>query len=99
MITHRHFDHAQPFFNRADPLNYVFGLTRIKLGHYVWASWIGMLPATAMFVYLGSLANVAARSRTPAEWALYGVGLLATVAVTIFVTRIARRALARKIKA
>jgi uncharacterized membrane protein YdjX (TVP38/TMEM64 family) len=80
-------------------LNYVFGLTRIKLGHYVLASWIGMLPATAMFVYLGSLANVAARSRTPAEWTLYGVGLLATVAVTIFVTRIARRALARKIKA
>jgi uncharacterized membrane protein YdjX (TVP38/TMEM64 family) len=80
-------------------LNYVFGLTRIKLGHYVLASWIGMLPATAMFVYLGSLANVAARSRTPAEWALYGVGLLATVVVTIFVTRIARRALARKIKA
>jgi uncharacterized membrane protein YdjX (TVP38/TMEM64 family) len=78
-------------------LNYAFGLTRIKLGHYVLASWIGMLPGTAMYVYLGSLANVAARSRPPAEWALYGVGLLATVAVTVFVTRIARRALARKI--
>jgi uncharacterized membrane protein YdjX (TVP38/TMEM64 family) len=78
-------------------LNYAFGLTRVKLGHYVLASWIGMLPGTAMYVYLGSLANVAARSRTPVEWALYGVGLLATVAVTIFVTRIARRALARKI--
>jgi uncharacterized membrane protein YdjX (TVP38/TMEM64 family) len=78
-------------------LNYAFGLTRVKLGHYVLASWIGMLPGTAMYVYLGSLANVAARTRTPAEWALYGMGLLATMAVTIFVTRIARRALARKI--
>jgi len=80
-------------------LNYAFGLTRVKLGHYILASWIGMLPGTAMYVYLGSLANVGAgqHTRTPGEWALYGVGLLATVAVTIFVTRIAREALARKI--
>jgi hypothetical protein len=28
---------------------------------------------------------------------LYGVGLLATIAVTVFVTRIARKALAKKI--
>ena len=26
-------------------LNYAFGLTRVKLSHYVLASWIGMLPA------------------------------------------------------
>ena len=82
-------------------LNYAFGLTQVKLGHYVLASWIGMLPGTVMYVYLGSLANVSAtqRARTPAEWALYGVGLLATVVVTIFVTRIAKQALSKKIKA
>lgn len=78
-------------------LNYVFGLTRVKLGHFVVASWIGMLPGTVLFVYLGSLANVAARERTLVEWGLYGVGLLATIGVTIVVTRIARRALAGKI--
>jgi uncharacterized protein YejL (UPF0352 family) len=50
---------------------------------------------------LGSLANVSAgqRGRTPAEWALYAVGLLATVVVTIFVTRIARQALSKKFEA
>lgn len=78
-------------------LNYVFGLTRVKLGHYVAASWIGMLPGTVLFVYMGSLAKVVARERTAVEWGLYGVGLLATIAVTIVVTRIARRALAGKI--
>ena len=35
--------------------------------------------------------------RTPAQWALYGVGLVATIAVTVFVTRIARAALAKKV--
>jgi len=80
-------------------LNYAFGLTRVSIRDYVLASWIGMLPGTAMYVYLGSLAGTLAAAsagrgeRAPAEWALYAVGLLATVAVTVYVTRVARRAL------
>jgi len=80
-------------------LNYAFGLTRVKLSHYVLASWIGMLPGTVMYVYLGSLVNFGAghRRRTTGEWVLYGVGLLATVTVAVFVTRLASKALAKKI--
>src|SRR6266700_3175430 len=80
-------------------LNYAFGLTRVKLSHYVLASWVGMIPGTVMYVYLGSLVNVGAghRQRTIGEWVLYGAGLLATVTVTVFVTRLARRALAKHI--
>ena len=80
-------------------LNYAFGLTRVKLSHYVLASWIGMMPGTVMYVYLGSLVQVGAghRQRTTGEWVLYGVGLAATVTVTVFVTRLARKALAKKI--
>lgn len=85
-------------------LNYAFGLTRVSLRDFVFASWIGMMPGTVMYVYLGSLAGglasvgVAERARTPAEWALYVVGLLATVAVTVYVTRVARRALQQRIE-
>jgi uncharacterized membrane protein YdjX (TVP38/TMEM64 family) len=80
-------------------LNYAFGLTRVKLSHYVLASWLGMIPGTVMYVYLGSLINVGAghRQRTTGEWVLYGIGLLATVSVTVFVTRLARKALATRI--
>lgn len=79
-------------------LNYAFGLTRVSLRDYVLASWIGMMPGTVLYVYLGSLARagVADRQRTSGEWALYGVGLLATVAVTVIITRIARSALAKR---
>ena len=80
-------------------LNYGLGLTRIKLLHYVLACF-GMVPGTFLYVYygkaLGSLAAVAggaAPERGPGDWALLGVGLAATVAVTAVVTRIARRAL------
>lgn len=65
---------------------------------YVLASWISMMPGTVMYVYLVSLARagVADRERTPAEWTLYAVGLLATITVVVFVTRIARRALTKR---
>ncbi|MEO8467051.1 MAG: TVP38/TMEM64 family protein [Gammaproteobacteria bacterium] len=80
-------------------LNYAFGLTQVKVRDYVLASWIGMMPGTIMYVYLGSLAQAATgnRARTTGEWVLYGVGLLATVVVTVFVTRLAKTALAKKV--
>ena len=80
-------------------LNYLFGLTRVSFGAYILASWIGMMPGTLLYVYLGfagrALAQAAAgrASRSPAEYALWVVGLLATLAVTLYVTRLARQAL------
>lgn len=86
-------------------MNYALGLTPVKLKDYVLASWIGMLPGTVMYVYIGSLAGSLAslggaangRQRSTGEWALYGIGLLATLIVTVYVTRIAKRALSQKI--
>ena len=86
-------------------LNYAYGLTKVSLRDYFFASWIGMLPGTVMYVYIGSLIGDLARlgaggrTRTGAEWALYVVGLVATVAVTVYVTRIARSALNKKTEA
>ena len=85
-------------------LNYLLGVTRVSLRDYVLASWIGMMPGTVMYVYLGSvfgtaLASGGARQRTSAEWALYAVGLVATIAVTVWITKIAKAALGRKLDA
>lgn len=80
-------------------LNYTLGLTRISFGQYFLASWIGMLPGTIMYVYLGSLAGSVAElaagggEKTSGQWVLFGVGLLATIAVTVVITRLAKRAL------
>ncbi len=81
--------------------NYLYGLTGIRFVTYVVTTWIAMLPGTFLYIYLGHLSRVgleaaageSARSRGPAEWAMLAVGLLATVAVTVFVTRLARRAI------
>ena len=81
-------------------LNYAFGATRVSLRDYVLGSAVGMLPGTMVYVYLGSVAGElaagSARARTPLEWAFYGVGLLATVAVTVYLTRVARASLSRR---
>jgi uncharacterized membrane protein YdjX (TVP38/TMEM64 family) len=84
-------------------LNYAFGLTRVSLRHYALASWVGMMPGIALYAYLGSLAGEVAvtaaggRARPPEAWALYGLGFLATVAVAVYVTRVARAALDRRV--
>jgi len=84
-------------------LNYAYGLTKVSLRDYFLASWIGMLPGTVMYVYLGSLAGSLAtvggeRSRSTVDWIIYGVGLVATVAVTVVVTRVARKALGKRME-
>lgn len=84
-------------------LNYAFGITKVSFKDYFLASWIGMLPATVMYVYVGSLAGDLAtlgsqeRSRTPGEWGLYLIGLVATIVLTVYITQIARKALQKKV--
>src|SRR3984957_12342968 len=83
-------------------LNYAYGLTSVSLRDYFFASWLGMIPGTILYVYIGSAhrgpapgAGGSAR-RTPAGWALTAVGFVATVAVTVYATRIGARALREK---
>ena len=80
-------------------LNYALGLTKVSLQDYVLGT-TGIIPGTIMYVYLGSLAgNLAmlgsgdAPSNPGITWAIRIIGFIATVAVTLYVTRVARKAL------
>ena len=73
--------------------NYLYGLTKVKFWEYALTSWIAMMPGTFMYVYLGTVSGAALggnREKSPAEWALLVVGLLATIAVTVYVTKLAK---------
>jgi uncharacterized membrane protein YdjX (TVP38/TMEM64 family) len=81
-------------------LNYALGLTQVRALDFVIAS-VGMIPGTLLYVYTGKLASVVAGassgatpSRGAAFYSVLGLGLAATLAVTILVTRLAKRALA-----
>jgi uncharacterized membrane protein YdjX (TVP38/TMEM64 family) len=41
-------------------LHLTTGITQVRFLDYAWASWLGMLPGTFAYVYLGSLGKVAA---------------------------------------
>jgi uncharacterized membrane protein YdjX (TVP38/TMEM64 family) len=83
--------------------NYFYGLTSVKFWPYVLVSWIGMIPGTFLYVYIGTASQVAVSAAASGEpvkhgwqyWALTSVGLAATVIVTIWITKIARDALQR----
>jgi len=84
-----------PFFL----LNYAYGVTGVSLKDYAIAS-VGMIPGTVTFVYIGSLAGNLATlgTQTPTvnpalEWTIRILGLIATVAVTLYVTKLARKSL------
>lgn len=79
-------------------LNYAYGLTSVKWIHFAIASLIGMVPGTVMYVYFGSLGKLAAESDQAGvgKIALTAVGLVATVLVTVLITRTAKRALQAK---
>lgn len=80
-------------------LNYALSLSQVKVRTYVLASFLGMLPGTVLWVYLGSLAPTVAELSSAASrggttrTALYVAGLVATIAAAVIGTRAARRAL------
>ena len=83
--------------------NYFYGLTAVKFWPYVLASWIGMMPGTFLYVYIGT-AGKAAISAAGGEavkqgwqyWTFMSIGLVATIVVTIWVTKIARDSLKKQ---
>jgi uncharacterized membrane protein YdjX (TVP38/TMEM64 family) len=83
-----------PFFL----LNYAYGLTRVSLVPYVMATWLGIMPGSLLFVYIGSLANTANKSNTTADWVKTGFVLITAVLAVVYLTKVARRALDRQIE-
>ena len=82
-----------------DLVSYLFGLTKVSLGRYVLATWLGRLPETLFCAYLGSaaksLADLAAGKVEAGvgKQVLLGLELLAMMVTAVLVARIARTAL------
>ncbi|MEG3932265.1 TVP38/TMEM64 family protein [Microcoleus sp. T3_B1] len=87
-------------------LNYALGITQVSLKDYVLGSF-GMIPGTIMYVYSGSLVGEVAAIGTETvyaspqdsavKWLINIISFIATVAVTVFITRIASKALEESI--
>lgn len=82
-------------------LNYSLGITSVRFSHYLAATSVGMIPGVFLYTYLGTLAGQAATAGDEGAgalvWSFRIAGLLATAGVTVYVTRLARKALAGSI--
>lgn len=78
--------------------NYLYGVTKIAFWPYVAASWVGMLPGTFLYVYLGAAGKQASSGGDagPWKWILLGAGLIATIIVTVWISRMAKKAVPEK---
>ncbi len=82
-----------------DLTSYLFGLTGVPLGRYVLATWLGRLPETLVWAYVGSLAKslsdlAAGKVKVGIEAEiLLGLGLAAMIAVAVVIAHLARQAL------
>ncbi|MDQ6923476.1 MAG: TVP38/TMEM64 family protein [Pseudomonadota bacterium] len=77
--------------------NYFYGITDIKLLHYVPATFVGIMPGTMLYVYLGAAGTTASgEEHGPLEWGFFAAGLIATLMVVCWVTKKAKEILAQK---
>ncbi|MDA0209574.1 TVP38/TMEM64 family protein [Desertifilum tharense] len=81
-------------------LNYGFSLTKINFWHYLFFTWVGMLPVTGFYVYLGSLGgNLMRGQQSPGQLGLQLLGLGATILAIIYTTRLAKKTLSESLEA
>ncbi|MEO6053547.1 MAG: TVP38/TMEM64 family protein [Chthoniobacterales bacterium] len=80
-------------------VSYAAGLTRMSFWRFTMASWIGFIPISAAYSYAGAVLGKVARTRAgvsthdPLLWFFYAIGAVATITVTVLLTRAANSAL------
>jgi uncharacterized membrane protein YdjX (TVP38/TMEM64 family) len=83
-------------------LNYVCGASTIRFSDFLLGT-VGMLPLIVLYTYYGkvvgdvaALATGTALPRGPEYYVMLAVGLAATIALSVVITRAAKRALAQQ---
>jgi uncharacterized membrane protein YdjX (TVP38/TMEM64 family) len=68
--------------------NYAFGVTAIPFWKYLGATLVGIIPGIAIYVYFGIFGEgLGKASATVVEWVLFGLGVVATIALGVLVAR------------
>jgi uncharacterized membrane protein YdjX (TVP38/TMEM64 family) len=73
-------------------LNYALGATELRFWPFLSATFVGIIPAVALYVYVGALgkAAIAGAAGGTARWLLLLLGLAATFIAIFYVARKAR---------
>jgi len=72
--------------------NYLLSVTDIKLGPYMLATALSLMPVSALYVYIGSLGQTAGEDGL-IKWVLLGFGLMATAMMVWMISKRAQTVL------
>ncbi|MGA8399915.1 MAG: TVP38/TMEM64 family protein [Stellaceae bacterium] len=67
--------------------NYALGITAIPFWQYIGATLVGIIPGLVIYIYFGMFGKGLGKGVSPMDWALFGVGALATIVLGVLVTR------------
>lgn len=67
--------------------NYALGVTAIPFLQYLTATLIGIVPGIAIYVYFGIFGKGFGNGLSVFDWVMFGLGVLATVALAVLVAR------------
>lgn len=86
-------------------LGYALAATPVSLRNFTLGTFLGLIPATVMHVYVGSIVSdaialVSGKGSMPGalSWLVFGGGAILTATTVTVTTRIARRELARALR-
>ena len=74
--------------------NWFLGITPVGFWPAQIATFFGIMPGTLLYVWIGSLGNAAGEGASTAKYVVFAIGIAATLAVTIIVTKKARAKMA-----
>ncbi|GMP91077.1 hypothetical protein CsSME_00041930 [Camellia sinensis var. sinensis] len=80
-------------------MNYLLSVTPVRLGEYMLASWVGMMPITFALVYVGTtLKDLSDVTHGWAEvsttrWVLIAAGFMISVILMVYITKVAKASL------
>ena len=87
-------------------LNYVLGTSEITYPNFLLATSVGILPGVILYVFLGStigdltmvMMGKSDSANSTIQWVISAIGILATVALTIYLAKIARQHITNKLQ-
>jgi uncharacterized membrane protein YdjX (TVP38/TMEM64 family) len=67
--------------------NYALGVTAIPFLQYLTATLIGIVPGIAIYVYFGIFVKGLGNGLSALDWVMFGLGVVATIALAVLVAR------------
>ena len=67
--------------------NYALGVTSIPFTQYLAATLVGILPGDVIYVYFGMFGKSFDQRHGVVDWVLFALGVMATIALAVLVTR------------